>query len=158
MNKIIEDNIFGKLNYNNDWIRDIDCSFFKEQTIELSIRVNTKEEEIKASQKQAFQVFKQNQYIMVDSAKQAIFEYYCKNIEEYRTCFTQEKVDSAPYITKIEELSNLLNFYAINIDFEDAGISRLAFIFDATFEPELGIGVLFEGAKIIRVDVLDFII
>lgn len=83
MNKIIEDNIFGKLNYNNDWIRDIDCSFFKEQTIELSIRVNTKEEEIKASQKQAFQVFKQNQYIMIVPSKQYlnIIVKILKNIE-----------------------------------------------------------------------------
>lgn len=159
---MITDPDFGKLCLSSDeiWTGQCEVLLFAE-VVNAELVVQTFDDDpISPVQRAAFREFESNKELICQRVEQALFAFYSENIERYRECLSPDEVNvKAPKIETIRGLQDLLVLSCVKVMFNFGGDQRdIGFVFDATFDPELGVGVLVTNSFVNSVDAQDFLL
>ncbi len=159
---MISDPDFGELCLSSDkiWTGQCEVLFFAEAfNVELVVQTFD-DDPISPVQRAAFREFESNKELICQRVEQALFAFYTENIERYRECFSPDEVNvKAPKVETVSGLRDLLVLRCVKVMFNFESDERdIGFVFDPTFDPELGIGVLVTNSLVSTVDVQDFLL
>lgn len=148
--KKINDEVFGELVYENSfWRRFYSITIFsREITTQLIVdSYNDADDgsDINDNQRNAFINFESDQSRIITEIERSVLEYYQRMAQNKKILFNN--------ILEFIELKNL------KFDYTDVGEERMmGFIFDASFDPELGIGILVLNEKVAEVGAQDIVL
>ena len=149
MKKLIND-VFGELIYENlFWRRLYPTEIFGKQiNIQLVVDSyvdNDGGRHITTNQREAFLNFEKNKKDIIEEIEQAVLSYYKKITNNQMVSF--------------EDIREMVNLKYLKVIYTEIGEDReLGFIFDASFDPELGIGVLVSNERVVEVGVQDIVL
>ncbi len=149
MKKLIND-VFGELIYENLFWRRLYLTeiFGKQINIQLvvdSYDDNDDGSDITTNQREAFLNFEKNKKDIIEEIEQAVLSYYKKITNNQMVSF--------------EDIREMVNLKYLKVIYTEIGEDReLGFIFDASFDPELGIGVLVSNERVVEVGVQDIVL
>ena len=149
MKKLIND-VFGELIYENlFWRRLYPTEIFGKQiNIQLvvdSYYDNDDGSDITTNQQEAFLNFEKNKKDIIEEIEQAVLSYYKKITNNQMVSF--------------EDIREMVNLKYLKVIYTEIGEDReLGFIFDSSFDPELGIGVLVSNERVVEVGVQDIVL
>lgn len=149
MKKLIND-VFGELIYENlFWRRLYPTEIFGKQ-INIQLVVDSYDDnddgsDITTNQREAFLNFEKNKKDIIEEIEQAVLSYYKKITNNQMVSF--------------ENIREMVNLKYLKVIYTEIGEDReLGFIFDASFDPELGIGVLVSNERVVEVGVQDIVL
>ncbi len=149
MKKLIND-VFGELIYENlFWRRLYPTEIFGKQ-INIQLVVDSYDDnddgsDITTNQREAFLNFEKNKKDIIEEIEQAVLSYYKKITNNQMVSF--------------EDIREMVNLKYLKVIYTEIGEDReLGFIFDASFDPELGIGVLVSNERVVEVGVQDIVL
>ncbi|UZE24511.1 hypothetical protein LOY67_03600 [Pseudomonas sp. B21-056] len=157
---VVLDGDFGKLHFDGAWIGVCEIFIFG-SVCEVELVVQTFDNaSISEIQRLAFREFNLHKAAISSMVEKAVFDYYLCRVEEYRECFDADEVDiNAPKVHAISEMRDLISLRCIKIMSPfDAGARQIGFIFDAMFDPQLGLGVLVTNGAVEAVDTQDILL
>jgi hypothetical protein len=157
---LILDGDFGELHFDDVWIGLCEVYFFGESyRVELVIQTFD-DEPIAESQRIAFREFKSNKESICSCVEEAVFSHYSEMIDQYRSCFGVDEVDSkAPRVKSVNDMHGLVSLRRIKVmSAFDIAEHQIGFVFDATFDPQLGLGVLVTNGSVEAVDTQDILL
>lgn len=135
---ILNDLVLGELTFDMWWFREYEITVFGRKYLVPLIVQTFDEDGISDNQREAFLEFEKNKNSIISSMEIAILAYYKENF--------------SPNANSIEDVSTLVELLKIKILSSD-DLRELGFIFNASFDPELGVGVLVVNENIEEVDV-----
>ncbi|AAK79613.1 ADP-heptose:LPS heptosyltransferase [Clostridium acetobutylicum] len=152
----INDSIFGELEYDYIWTKDVIIDFLGKET-EISLMVNGDEDG----------VFEEEQYIaytllmkkwsnLQEEILEAILNYY--KSKRHELGYDIENYEKYPLIENIENLLKNITLVGIVIPYSGAYDGRECGVtFDCTWDNENGIGVCLVDEKVIEVGYQDVV-
>lgn len=154
------DNDFGELHFDEAWIGKCEILIFK-RAQEVSLVVQTFDgASISEEQRLVFREFNLNKSTVSSAVEKAVFRYYLCRVDEYRESFDAEEAEiKAPKVYTIDDMQDLVSLRCIKVMSPfDAGMRQIGFIFDAIFDPHLGLGVLVTKSSVEAVDTQDILL
>ena len=148
--KKLTDDVFGELIYENLFWRRLYLTeiFGKQINIQLvvdSYDDNDDGSDITTNQREAFLNFEKNKKDIIEEIEQAVLSYYKKITNNQMVSF--------------EDIREMVNLKYLKVIYTEIGEDReLGFIFDASFDPELGVGVLISNERVVDVGVQDIVL
>jgi len=156
----ILDKDFGELHFDGVWTGVCEVPFFG-SVYEVELVVQTFDDApISEIQRLAFREFNLNKAAFSAAVEEAVFNYYRCNVDGYREGFDDDEVDiRSPNVHAVNDMRNLvsLKFIKVMSPF-DAEARQIGFIFDAAFDPQLGLGVLVTNGLVEAVDTQDMLL
>ncbi|KEQ12244.1 hypothetical protein GZ78_27855 [Endozoicomonas numazuensis] len=155
----IDDNVFGRIVYDLYWKRSYTLSFLnKDRDITLVID-GDEDGDFEDSQYKAFQNFEAIKTSLIPDVEDNLFKYYLANISENRDKFGIQSDKMAPLIFNKEGLDTLLDLkQVVVIESFDSNDLNIGLVFDAKWEPELGIGVKLINGKLVEIGYQDIVL
>lgn len=156
----IADRDFGELNFDGVWTGLFELLIFGSvRKVELVIQVFD-EDSISEVQRLAFREFDLNKNSVSMAVEKAVFSYYFRRVKEYREGFDADEVTiKAPKVHAVDDMRDLVSLRCIKVMSPlDSGSRQIGFFFDATFDPQLGLGVLVTNGSVKTVDTQDFLL
>ena len=144
----ITDPVFGDL-FNEDslWMRPYELEIFNKKRL-LSLIVYSYEDDgsdITNHQREVFIRFEKAKNEIIYDVEKEVLNYYKENFN----------FDA----TSLSDLNGMVTLKYIKFLLTDDGEDReIGFIFDAVFDPELGVGVLVTNEKVVDVGVQDIVL
>ncbi|QZP21474.1 DUF6985 domain-containing protein [Pseudomonas sp. DR208] len=157
---VISDRDFGELHFDEAWTGLCEVFIFG-RLCEVELIVQTFDgDSISDIQRLAFREFSSNKAVVSLAVEKAIFSYYICRSEEYRESFDADEVDiKAPNAHAVDHMRDLVTLKCIKVLSPfDAGMRQIGFIFDANFDPQLGLGVLVTDGSVETVDTQDILL
>ncbi|MGZ0713737.1 DUF6985 domain-containing protein [Pseudomonas palleroniana] len=154
------DKDFGELHFDEAWIGKCEIFIFK-RAYEVSLIVQTFDgASFSEDQRLAFREFNLNKSAVSSAVEKAVFSYYLCRVDEYRESFDAEEAEiKAPKVYTIDDMQDLVSLKCIKVMSPfDAGSRQIGFIFDATFDSQLGLGVLVTNGSVEAVDTQDILL
>ncbi|WP_340024262.1 DUF2004 domain-containing protein [Paenibacillus sp. FSL K6-1096] len=151
---IIDDEIFGELNYEFGWTKDTTIEFFGKE-YEISIMIDGEEdEEIDEEQYESYSSLMQHWGELQHSFIDAILKYYIQKRHELG--YDVEVNESYPLITSTDQLLNYISLSGITIPFPDINEGRdIGITFDCTWDNENGLGLRVVNEQVLKVGYQD---
>ncbi|MFC6650207.1 DUF6985 domain-containing protein [Paenibacillus rhizoplanae] len=151
---IINDEIFGELNYEFGWTKDTTINFFGKE-YEISIMIDGEEdEEIDEEQHESYTSLLQHWGELQHSFIDAILKYYIQKRHELG--YDVEVNESYPSITTTDQLLNHISLSGITIPFPDINEGRdIGITFDCTWDNENGLGLRIVNEQVLKVGYQD---
>ena len=149
MKKLIND-VFGELIYENLFWRRLYLTEIFGKQINIQLVVDSYDDaddgsDITTNQREAFLNFEKNKKDIIEEIEQAVLSYYKKITNNQMVSF--------------EDIREMVNLKYLKVIYTEIGEDReLGFIFDASFDPELGIGVLVSNERVVEVGVQDIVL
>ena len=138
---ILNDPVLGELTFDVWWSREYEITIFDCKKLVPLVIQTFDNESISNKQRDTFLEFERNKGSIISSIEIAILTYYKENFDA----------------NVVEDITALVNLLRIKIMSSD-DMRELGFIFDASFDPELGVGVLLINESIEEVDVQDILL
>ncbi len=154
------DKDFGELHFDEAWTGICEILIFG-RAYEVTLVVQTFDgASISEDQRLAFREFNLNKSIVCSDVEEAVFGYYLCKVDEYRETFDADEVElKAPKVNAIDDMQDLVSLRCIKVMSPfDAGSRQIGFIFDVTFDPQLGLGVLVTNGSVETVDTQDILL
>jgi hypothetical protein len=151
---------FGELHFDGVWTGLCDVVIFGCH-YEVPLVVQTFDgDSISQTQRLAFREFDSNKIAISLLIEKAVFNYYLGRVEECRGCFDAEEVDiKAPRVHAVDDMRGLVSLKCVKVmSAFNARAREIGFIFDATFDPQLGLGVLVTNGSVEAVDTQDILL
>jgi hypothetical protein len=150
----IQDSVFGFLDYDNFWYKDITVSFF-DRTAEISLTISGEENGIfDDGQYTAFTVFMQYWGRIQARLLQAILEYYLEKRHELG--YDIEVNEGYPLIETTDQLLDHITIVGVDVPYADIFEGRaIGITFDCTWDNENGVGLRLINEKIVDVGYQD---
>lgn len=151
---------FGELCFDDIWTGPCEIVLYGEPLLVTLVIQTFDDDPITETQRLAFREFNSHKVSIGRAVEAAVFDHYCAHLEAYRNGFDANEVDTkAPVISQPCDLRNLVSLTEIKVmSAFDNETRQIGFIFDATFDPELGLGVLVVDGRVTEVDVQDFLL
>lgn len=142
------DKIFGELEYDDVWERDIELDFM-EDNCDAVLQVMGEEDAIfDEGQYQTYQELMKKWDTFQSEIMESIYKYYRKQKDSYG--YTEE--DGYPDEDSAEELAYTLSLQTIVVfGTIDDNIRRMGILFGCSWDEEYGVGVMLEDEKIVEV-------
>ncbi|AIF44502.1 hypothetical protein [Virgibacillus sp. SK37] len=160
--KMINDDLFGKLEYKNNFWRGKTTIRMFESKKEIRLSVDAHEDaDFSKIQKEAFQNFIDNMEDIINEAEKQVYEYYEDNYEEYRDMLGNklEADNFAPKIETIPELKKLVKPTELIVRrVRKNGKRRLGLICDVSWDIEDGLGIKIENEIVEEVGYQDIVL
>lgn len=155
----IEDEVFGKIAYDIYWKRSYTLPFLGiDRDISLVID-GDEDSDFEDSQYKAFESFEEVKSALMLGVENGLYEYYQSNVSENRAKFGEQADELSPIISSKEELNNLLKPKQVivmeSFELDDLNIGL---VFEAKWEPELGIGVKLVNGKLVEIGHQDIVL
>ncbi len=161
MMTIINDELFGKLEYkNNFWRGKTTIKMFDlENKIILSVDAD-ESANFSSVQKDAFSKFNQNMKKIIEDAEIHIYDYYKESLEEYREMLGNDlEVDKiAPEIDSISDLKKMVRPTELIVRRVRKKGRRLGLLCNASWNIEDGLGIKIEDELVQEVGYQDIIL
>ncbi|MBA1377712.1 DUF6985 domain-containing protein [Pseudomonas brassicacearum] len=157
---IVSDIDFGELHFDGVWT-GLCCVAIFGNRYEVPLVVQTFDgEPISETQRLAFREFDSNKNAVSLLVEEAVFNYYLGRLEDYRACFDGDEVDTkAPRVHAVDDMRDLVSLKCVKVmSAFNAGAREIGFIFDAVFDPQLGLGVLVTNGSVEAVDTQDILL
>lgn len=157
----INDNLFGKLEYDDSWIGSMKLPFFSEEILAEVVIECYEDEEITNLQKDAFKLLLSLKDQLMSSSEQAIYEHYTKVCPDYRNKFGSKFEDKwAPIINQPDQLKENIQLKTVFFPQSSKTNTSTIFglLFSCTWEPELGLAVKFIDGAVVEVGHQDIIL
>ncbi|WP_223470275.1 MULTISPECIES: DUF6985 domain-containing protein [unclassified Pseudomonas] len=154
------DKDFGELHFDGAWTGVCEILIFG-RAYEVMLVVQTFDgASISEDQRLAFREFNLNKTAISSDVEKAVFGYYLCRVDEYRESFDADEAEiKAPKVNAIDDMQDLVSLRCIKVMSPfDAGSRQIGFIFDATFDPQLGLGVLITNGSVETVDTQDILL
>lgn len=147
---IINDTVFGELEYNYAWDRDTNIEFLGKE-FEIALMISGEENGVfddgqYEAYKSLMQSWKQIQHDFLGK----ILEYYIEKRHELGYDISNN--ENYPLVESVEQLFNMISLVGIHVPY--AGIFEgrgIGITFDCTWDEENGIGLFLVNEKIIKV-------
>ncbi|ROM55879.1 hypothetical protein BK648_05970 [Pseudomonas poae] len=156
----ISDKDFGELHFDGVWVGLCEILIFGSlHKVELVVQTFDGAS-ISETQRLAFREFNLNKSNISLAVEEAVLNYYLCRVEEYREGFDADEADiNAPKVHAVDDMRDLVSLRCIKVMSPfDAGARQIGFIFDATFDPQLGLGVLVTNGSVETVDTQDILL
>lgn len=152
----IIDSIFGELEYNYIWSRNIIIDFLGKER-KISLMINGDDDGIfEEEQYIAYTSFMKEWESLQEQTLQQILNYYKEKRHELG--YDVEENKKYPLIESVEQLLQHINLVGIVIPYSGAYDGReCGLTFDCTWDSENGIGVCFVNEKVIEVGYQDIV-
>jgi hypothetical protein len=154
------DNVFGSL--------ELDYCWYKNEAIHIfgmdyftPIRVAAdQQDEITENQREAYKEYCKEKKMIIEKVENAVYTYYLDNVTAMRSNSLENKRDlCVPIQPSMIEFSRLISLDYIRFLYsKNTSVRKIGFVFDAKFDPELGVGVLVVNGQISEVSVQDIVI
>ena len=153
----INDSIFGELEYDYIWTRDIIIKFWGKD-VKISLMINGDEDGVfEEEQYIAYTSLMKKWSVLQEEILEQIFNYYKAKIHELG--YDIEKNEKYPVIKTIENLLQNINLVGMIIPYSGAYDGReCGLTFDCTWDNENGIGISLVDEKVIEVGYQDIAI
>lgn len=142
----MEDPTFGNLTFDQTWNRTLEWEFLGQQfEVELIVEGNDENEAIAPEQREAFAQLSE----VTPRVEQGIFDYYFEILDDFRSRFQTDVDTRMPIIKDKSELLKIIN--PTGIIFPSVLVARqlsIGFLFECSWDPEEGLGVLLRDGKI----------
>lgn len=158
--EVILDSDFGDLHFERVWLGSCDATLFGECAKTKLIIQTFDGEPISYVQRLAFKEFCEHKAAICLAVEQSMYRHYLCMLEDYRACFSPQEVDArAPVVHDSSGMKRLVSLRCIKVmaAFEPE-LRQIGFIFDATFDPQFGLGVLVTNGAVEAVDVQDILL
>lgn len=151
---IINDAVFGELEYNYGWVKDTTNDFLG-QEFEISLMVSGEEDgKFDAEQYEAYNSLMQNWTQVQNGLLKAILDYYIENRHELGYDVLID--DNYPLIETTEELFEMVTLVGIHVPYANIYKGRdIGITFDCPWDEENGVGLRLVNEKIIKVGYQD---
>lgn len=153
---IINDEIFGKLEYDYGWFKYTTVNFMGKE-VEISLTVDGGEDGVfDKKQYEAYTILMKNWYQIQEIILQPIVEYYKEKRHElgYDVVFN----DKYPLIETIQKLLDNITLVGISVPYGNCHEGRaIGLSFDCTWDIENGIGVLLVDEKVYKLGYQDVV-
>ncbi len=140
--------VIGTLVYlKNDLWKGIITIVFFDKACEIPLSARISETGSTANQVAALvaalENFKRQHKRIMDDVQNHLFQYYMSEIEQYRAQVGAVTADhpTVPIITSVKEMANLVEPKSVYCPYG----KRFGLLFNCTWEPELGVGVVIEN-------------
>lgn len=145
----IHDNVFGELEFDGSWVRQIDVTFFGcSEKVELCVKGNDENECIFDEQRISYLQFRERQSEIVSKTEDAIFEYYQEIVDDYRVQFGESADERMPKVSEKKDLARLLEVCCVIFPMVlIPGEMSIGFLFECSWDPEHGLGVKLRNGK-----------
>lgn len=157
----INDELFGELEYQKNYWRGKTTIKMFDMDIKIMLSVDGHESaDFSNIQREAFRNFNNDMKNIMDEAEQQIYEYYSKNIEEYREMLGNktEADNIAPKNDSILTLKRLVKPTELIVRrVRKNGKRRLGLLCDVTWDIEDGLGIKIEDEIVEEVGYQDIV-
>ena len=156
----ISDRDFGELHFDGAWIGICEILIFgRSYKVELVVQTFDGAS-ISEDQRVAFRELNLNKATISLAIEKAVFNYYLSRVEEYREGFDADEAEiKVPKVHTVYDMRELVSLRCIKVMSPfDVGLRQIGFIFDATFDPQLGLGVLVTNGFVEAVDTQDILL
>ncbi len=158
MNEIFHD-VFGKIIYNTYWNRAYNVFFLGKEVMVTLVIDGDEDGEFEPSQVLAFQYFDKNKSILMKAVEEMLFKNYKETYKENRMRYTDNADEVLPEISSANQLSEVISITKVIIsETFDEESKEVGLMFDASWEPELGIGVKIINGDVAEVGTQDIIL
>lgn len=141
----VNDKVLGELTFDLFWSRSYGVDIFGRRRDVVLIVQTFGDHEISDNQRDTFEDFEKNKVKIISDVENDVFNY-CKDSFD-------------PAANAVSDVAGLVDLLKIKIMSTDVGEDReIGFIFGASFDPELGVGVLVSNGKVKDVDVQDIVL
>ncbi len=138
---IVNDELFGCLEYKYDWVGRCNINIFNQKwDVELAIEGEVKNG-ITMLQRETYNRFMEKQAEIMQKVEVAIFEYYQSICEEYRAMFEEKADRYAPKVEKVSDLASMVKPISVIIEYPELPKRKIALLFNTKWDIELGIGM-----------------
>ena len=152
----INDLVFGELEYDYIWFKEITIKFLKED-IKIALMVNGDEDgEFEDEQYLAYKKLMENWNDIQEDILNKILEYY--NLSREELGYSTDSNKDYPNIDNINQIAKKINLVGIIIPYSGAYDGReCGLTFECTWDNENGIGVYLVDEQIIEVGYQDIV-
>jgi hypothetical protein len=135
----INDSVFGELDFNGGWVREIEVAFLGvKSSVEVIVEGNDDDETIFDEQRDAFQQLPE----AIVKAEGAALAHYQSVTEDFRAQFGEQADIKMPRIQTQSELAKLVKLTGIVFPMVlDRGEVTVGFLLECSWDPEHGLGV-----------------
>ncbi|WP_313637002.1 DUF6985 domain-containing protein [Paenibacillus sp.] len=151
---VINDPIFGELEYNYSWAKDTTINFLGKET-DISLMVDGEEDgKFEEGQYTAYQSLMQNWEQLQEKFLQPILDYYQQKRHELG--YDIEINENYPVIETIDQLIGMITLDGIVVSYEGIYEGRdIGILFNCTWDVENGVGLRLIDEKVINVGYQD---
>ena len=155
----MQDEIFGVLTLDYTWRKDYVLDMFGVRVSTL-IRVEADaKDSITDNQRRAFLAYLEDEKRIVLDVETAVLNYYQSNVQSFRANFGDDVRDvNSPVSVNLSSFSRLLSLRHICFLYSGDADRKVGFVFDARFDPEMGVGVLIVNEVVEQVSVQDIVL
>lgn len=158
----INDELFGKLEYKNNYWRGKTTIRMFDLENEILLSVDAHENaDFSSIQREAFRNFIQDMKNIINEVEKQIYEYYTENFDEYREMSGDgsEADKTAPKIDSISDLKRLVKPTELIVRrVRKNGKRRLGILCDVSWNIEDGLGIEIEDEIIKKVGYQDIVL
>lgn len=135
----ISDSVFGDLDFNGGWVREIEVTFLGvTSSAEIIVEGNDDDESIFDEQRDAFQNLPES----IAKAEEAALSHYQAVTDDFRAQFGEQADARMPRIQTQSELARLVRLTGIVFPMVlDQGDVTIGFLLECSWDPEHGLGV-----------------
>lgn len=138
---------YSMFEYKNGWYGNIlDPVSNKNIIVHIS---SSDSKQIPDECKEALDWFVENYEAMHDELLYKILEYYCDERENLG--YDVEENEDYPFVSSIDEISNMITFRAITIPNQQRFIKGVFLVYDCSWDIEEGLGIRIVDGQITRV-------
>ncbi|WP_242223026.1 DUF2004 domain-containing protein [Bacillus cereus group sp. BfR-BA-01380] len=154
---IINDAVFGELEYNYGWSKDTTINFFGNE-VEIALMVKGDEDgKFDKEQYAAYTSLMQNWEHLQKSFLQSILDYYKQ--ERHELGYDIEVNENYPQIETTNQLLEMITLVGIVVPYGDIHEDRdIGITFDCTWDTENGLGLRLLNEKVTEVGYQDVVI
>ncbi|MGG3928207.1 DUF2004 domain-containing protein [Metabacillus fastidiosus] len=151
---IIDDPVFGEIEYTYGWCKDITVKFFEKDTEIVLIIAGEIDEKFSEGQHESYISLMQNWKDLHQSFLQSILDYYTQKRHELG--YDIEFNENYPLIETKDQLLEHITLVGIMVSYEDIYEGRdIGISFDCTWDEENGLGLRLINEKVIEVGYQD---
>lgn len=156
---MINSKVFGELSYDVYWQRDYSIDFLKKERKVILAIDGDNDMDFEESQYRAFEELEANKDAIVKKVEDQLFKHYLSECDENRAKFGSDASCLSPVIYEKENLEDLVNLKQVIImESFDENSREIGFVFDAKWNPELGVGVKVVNGEVELVGTQDIVL
>jgi hypothetical protein len=151
--------VFGEIFFDVYWKRNYSLTFLSNAIVVTLIIDGDADAEFEDNQFSAFDEFERIKVSLIKDVEERCFQHYMSVCDENRKRFEAQAEELSPAIRTKDDLNGILSLkQIIVIESFDLAERKIGFIFDASFEPELGIGVECTNGQITNIGHQDIVL
>jgi len=139
--RTLVDEVVGHLTYTDYWERSETVRLF-ERNYDATLCFEGEGDHLDEIQRRSYVVFREEEAALLGRVERGMFEYYERIAPEVRHRLGDAADELAPTVASVQDLGGLVTLRSVLFPVDSRSTGRsVCFLFDCTWDPELGVGV-----------------